>query len=427
TVNAQCKAFTSPLNLDDAFSVAIDWATDRVFIADTARHQVYLFSSQGEELDSAKGFWFPNQLEVNNNKLYVADTNHHRLIALDISTDKLVKTDEEFDTRTENSRKLTEVWPSSFLLRPQQRWVINSKHDMSHGGIYIFDNDGIYSKKLHLPENADPFALLQIGQQVLITDFSLDRIYRYSLNGEYLGDFDSAILQKIQQGLTERRAHYAKLDSVFSILFAIALAGGFLLALYQQYQAQNELLAGQVSSQTAIDEPVLHWITPTNRFKALSYSMVLFVIALFCTLIVLLALHDFSLAEFFGNTWQIQLLVLILLLTSLLQLRYKIGITKNTLILHSPIKAKIVCPLNDIVFNEAFIIIGESTLRLDLLYKLFSASDIENHLYPVIKEAKQIDHIKRQTTFVTTLSAYIIQITIVCILTALFFYYGVLN
>lgn len=58
TSSFECQPFSNPpINLNDAFALAVDLNTDRVFIADTSRHTLRLFSNTGEELDSKEGFF----------------------------------------------------------------------------------------------------------------------------------------------------------------------------------------------------------------------------------------------------------------------------------------------------------------------------------------------------------------------------------
>jgi len=426
-----CTSFTQQaLNINGAFSLAIDIKTDRVFIADSSRHQVYMYSSDGLELDTAKNFKFPNQIEVANNQLYVADTNHHRLASFDISKNEIGEIKQSFDTRTTASRKLMETWPSAFLLIENQRWIINSKNGMSYGGIYIFDNLGGFLKKLKLPAEADPFALIQLGDQVLISDFSLDRIYRFSLEGEQLADFKSLELQKIQKQLTEKSVYYQWLNDMFSILFAVSLATGFLLALYQQNQVKKAVLAEpdltNQALQNLIEEPVLHWIKLSTRAKV--FNIVLLTFCVICYLLVSLIpwLSGMSLYEFFVVTWRLQVILIILTVSLLLQFRRKIAITQNLVMIYPLLGSKVVCLKNEIISNDVHILVGKSIFQIPHLYKLYAANDIESFLYPAIKQGKQVDRIEMQAILAGNKYVRITQFILIVFLLGAFLYYGVL-
>ncbi len=431
THTSKCVAFTQQaLNINEAFGVAIDWSTDRVFVADTSRHRVYSFSSKGVELGSAQGFQFPNQIEVKNNLLFVADTNHHRLIAFDISEGYLGERKEMISIYTEETRKSGDIWPSNFMLHTNERWIINKKNNMAYGGVYIFDTSGKFIKKLQLPSDADPVAILQMGEQVLISDFTLDRIYRYSLSGKLLSQFSPLVLQKKQSELTQRRAHYDLLNGMFSILFVMCLVCGFGLALYQQYQIKDTATPGLIdpgmSIQIEPDESVTHWIKPSTRYKVLTIVL--------CTTIigvpVIFLIMGTRLDALFSFTWKNLVLLIVIiysLLWQLMQLRYKIGITENTLIVHSPFRSKFICPKKSIMSSDELIIVGKSSFRINQLYILFAESDIENHLYPAIKQGQQVDRLQIQTELTKNIWVRIIQVLIISALILIFLYFGVIR
>lgn len=429
---SECVGFTNKnLNLNEAFSLAIDWTTDRVFVADTSRHTITMFSSDGKELDSAKNFKFPNQIDVSENKLYVADTNHHRIIALDISSDHLGELQEVIDIRIQESRKSGEIWPSAFMLLANERWVINNKNDMKDGGVYIFDEAGEFIKKLLLPINADPFALLKMGKFILISDFSQDRIYRYTLDGELQDDFNSPLMQNKLRELAEHRAHYDFLDKLFSIIIVVCLAIGFCLALYQQHAMKKSISDEQVetamTNQLVDDEPVLHWIKPSTTFMVVVSLLILMFILLFLLLAAVYWFIGSGVAAFFTQTWRIQILGFVTIILLILQLKRRIGVTENTLTIKSPLRANIVCPNKEIISSDDFVVIGRAIFKINQLCRLFSAKDVENYLYPAIKKGQQVDRQQMQVILANKPWIRILQIITVIMLVGMFLYYGVLR
>lgn len=433
TLTYQCAPFAQQaLNLHDAFAITIDWPSDRVIVADSSRHSVYLFSADGKELDSLANFKFPNQVQVVNNKLYVANTNFHRLSVFDLSDNNLGKriNTESFDTRTQDSRLSRHVWPASLLILDKERWIINMNNDMAYGGIYIFNDQGEFIKQLQLPSAADPFELIQMGKQILITDFSLDRIYLYSLKGKLQGEFKPVVFQKRLSELIERRLFYKWLDTLFSILFALSLTGGFVLALYQQYQSNepetSALLDNPASGQEAIVEPILYWVKPSTRTKVMAIVIMAVSVMLLLILAISYWIKAITIVEFFMHTWRAQLLILLALLIMLLELRRKIGITENTVIIQSPLGSNITCLKSNIISNDDHIVIGKAAFQIDQLYKLFSEQDVENYLYPAIKAGRQVDNLQMQALLNRNTTIRIARTLTVVILLGLYFYYGVL-
>jgi hypothetical protein len=189
----QCSPFaTQPLNLNDVFALDIDQDTDRVFIADTSRHKVYLYSSDGHEIDRIdSGLKFPNQLTFKDGTLYVANTNRHQISAYRVDDTGFAADVSSISVTPGEAVSAGRKWPAAFLFLGQNLWVINATSSMDHGGIYLFDtgNDYEYSYQADEPEDADPVALVRHGEQILVSDFSRDRLDAYSLDGTYTGEF----------------------------------------------------------------------------------------------------------------------------------------------------------------------------------------------------------------------------------------------
>ncbi len=425
-----CRAFTEqPLNLNEAFALAIDWQTDRVFVADSSRHQIYMYSSQGKELDKRDGFLFPNQLVVAESALYIADTNHHRLIGFDISDNSFGEVREEFDTRTPKARLQSEVWPAAFLLRSNERWVINKDNAMNYGGVYIFDAQGRFLSKLKLPDNADPFALMSIGNEIVLSDYSQDRIYRYSRKGAFLGDFISPVFKPIQDELSNRRLYYQELDNLYSMLFAACLVIGFIIAFYLQQQekkvgeTEHKIMQSPVTSMT--ERIGINWITPSTKFKSITILLVVSIVSLLVLMGVFYWFSGFDWSDFIAQLWLLLTTGLLLIVFPLLQLRWKIGVTENSVVLYTPLGKKFICHKEDIIFNEDTVVIGSSVFKMNKLYNLFSDSDIENYLYPAIKQGREVNRQQLQTILAQNPSIRILRVSVGAILVGLFIYYGV--
>ncbi len=431
----QCNPFTKPaLNLNNAFSLAIDWATDRVFLADSSRHRVDMYSETGELLDSQDRFRFPNQIDVIDNRLYVADTNHHSLVAYDISGQRIGDIEEFFDTRTEQSMQRGDVWPAAFLLHHNQRWVINHQNNMKNGGVYIFDGKGEFIKKLRLPNEADPFSILQMGDQVLVTDYSQDRIYRYNLNGKLLGEFNPDVLDNKAIELTKQRDHYSFLSHLFTILFAICLISGMGAGFYQQ--SRKTLSAPLNKNESATNTPqrpqnqehehehVLHWVRPSNRFKIISYCLIGGMFILLLALMALTKLSGNTIETFLDQYWWLLPLSIISSISLFLQMRRKIGITENSIVIHSPLGTKSTCLKHRIMSHDMMIVANESVFQINKLYHLFSASDVENHLYPAFKQGRQVNRSDMQTVLGKNTAIRLTQMFIITGLAGLFVYYS---
>jgi len=212
------------IDFKGAFGVFINWQTDDVYISDTTRHLLRKYSSDGnEQAPPVGGFKFPNQLMLYEERLLVADTNHHVIRRLEADSSKfgeIVDSQSVVPVAAKNARQ---EWPSHFARVGEAWWVNNMQTDMNHGGIYIFDDRWQYARRIELPSNADPIALLPLGTEVWVSDWNNDIVRRISTAGEPLPNLESAGLEAILTAARKERARYTMLSYAGIALFVVTL------------------------------------------------------------------------------------------------------------------------------------------------------------------------------------------------------------
>lgn len=230
---ASCRLFGKvAIDFKAAHGIFIDWQADEVYISDTTRHVLRKYSSEGEELaQPATGFRFPNQLLMSGNKLMIADTNHHVIRVIDPRTASFGRLLGRKDVVPTQARAAGRSWPSHFARVGDEWWVNNMRSGMNEGGIYVFDQNWQYRHKVQLPEQADPISLVVFGDEVLVSDWNNDRVYRFSFAGAPLGDFESAGLRQITVGAQEARRRFEAYKYLGILLFALLLGGLMVRAL----------------------------------------------------------------------------------------------------------------------------------------------------------------------------------------------------
>jgi hypothetical protein len=429
TVSFECKPFTNPpLNLNDAFSLAVDLKTDRVFVADTSRHTVRLFSNSGEELDSKEGFLFPNQIHFQDNKLYVADTNHHRLAVVGVEEKRFGEILEEMDTRAGPARVDGEVWPSGFLLAGDRRWVRNADNNMAHGGIYVFENSGKFINRIDLPKAADPFALLQLGNSVLVNDFSQNRIYQFTLDGKALPDFQPDVMQPQLAILNAEKQKYQKLELTFTIAFALLLLGGFSYAIFQQRTKNHESFAHGERPQdipASLNGLDIHWLKPSVKFKVSIFILVFISLAFLVAVVFVYHIKNVPLADSLIQKFGLAILAPLIVLVPLIQLRTKIGITDKFLILVPPLGKTVICPKSEVIYSDFSVVAGKAVLNINQLIKTFSLEEAARWIYPIIKQGRHIEATQMQSLLLKRNAVLFILSLLVTFLVGLFLYIGI--
>ena len=222
---ASCELFTRKIPaLQDVHHLFIDPETDTVYLADTRRHQLRKLDKNGGLLaESSTKLNFPNQLWLNQDSLWVVDTNNHVMKAVQASTDTFGKLIEEHKVMT----TFPWIWPSAFS-RVQENWWVNiSDSAMADAKVVIFDKQWEKLKTLELPGNADPVSLLMLSDSVLIADASQYALYQFDFEGNRLPDFalqeeEGEGIQATLQGNKQENKQYL-LWSDYSLWVGIAL------------------------------------------------------------------------------------------------------------------------------------------------------------------------------------------------------------
>ena len=224
---AACARFGSTgIDIKAAYGVFVDWRTDEVYIADTTRHVLRKFSADGTALaEPAAGFKFPNQLLMRDDQLLVADTNHHVIRIVSPHAGSFAEFIETRDVIPAAAASARQIWPTHFARVGDEWWVNNMQTGMNHGGLYVFDDDWRYTRRIDLPMDADPISLLPVNDQVWVSDWENDRVRRFSTSGDALPDLDSAGLEAILALSRLERRRYEMLSYSGVALFVFVLFG----------------------------------------------------------------------------------------------------------------------------------------------------------------------------------------------------------
>ncbi|RZV35988.1 MAG: hypothetical protein EX272_09605 [Chromatiales bacterium] len=212
--SSACERFGEEgIDFKAAYSVFIDWQTDEVYISDTTRHLLRKYSATGVELAPAvEGFEFPNQLLVHDGQLLVADTNHHVIRRLEPQSSNYGEDIDRKDVVPGAAKTARQTWPSHFARVGEEWWVNNMQTGMNRGGIYVFDQDWEYLRRVALPPDADPIAILAVGDAVWVSDWNNDVVRRFSLSGEPLASLESAGLETILTASRQERLKFTLLS-----------------------------------------------------------------------------------------------------------------------------------------------------------------------------------------------------------------------
>jgi uncharacterized membrane protein YozB (DUF420 family) len=238
----QCKNFGEGGNVFDkltAFSLMVDEETGITYLSDTVGHQLLMLDETGNVLKkSTARFQFPNQIVLDRDGLlYTADTNNHRVAAVNVEKEKFGTVEKEIKIIHPRNR-LKPTWPMALARAVDDRWwVINADDNMSYGIVMILSADGKFEKTVPLPKGADPLRLTAAGDSVLITDPALMHVYTVSPAGALREDFGSFSFKLELSELRRERRMYETVAtaSMWALLMLLVVA----LALARQARVQE--------------------------------------------------------------------------------------------------------------------------------------------------------------------------------------------
>lgn len=405
----QCTRFgEKALNLNYAFAIAIDWRTDRVFISDAARHSIYLFSETGEELDRYRSrLKFPNQITYQDGELLIANTNHHGIAALVVNEDGFGDFIQLFSVFVREVEQNGQTWPASFLHLDDRTWVINSKHNMAAGGIYIFDQNGDFIEKAGLPDDADPYAIIQLGDKVLVNDFRKEVLYRYDLNGQRLDNFIAPKAMQVAAGIVrEQRQYYRTIAQAFKIAFKTLVSLGFGIAVLQYLQRikVQAFSIENVSIDGSGEGSDISWISANESFKKMLRYLWYFSLAAWVLIFLGLVVfsksgYDFRMLLLYSGFYGLLTFLALWHLTKTTQL--KMAVVEDVLILDLGNGEHVAAKPEHIYYSDRMVNIGDHFVAIGERQKIFSLADLSQHVYPLLRNANYLSASQMNLLFIS--------------------------
>ncbi len=233
------------------FKFTADMPNGRIYVSDTAQHRLLALSITGElltEIASEKdGVCFPNDPVLINNKIFVANTNHHEVMVWDVLSENYLLSERWLTVKQgrsdvdcplpEQSEHLAffarerlkrhgeravayefsrsgRVWPIVLAQVDNHLWVINGGDDLAFGDILQFDErSNLNVRRIMFDETLDPVMMLQRKTDVLITDSEQGFVHRVAKDGKYLGIFGDKNFQDEILQMKKNREKMAALNS----------------------------------------------------------------------------------------------------------------------------------------------------------------------------------------------------------------------
>lgn len=371
--------------LSDAFHLHIDRATDRVFLADTSRHQLILYGPDGGELDRySEGLKFPNQIRFWDGRLYVANTNRYELavIAVDESGFGEALPPIPVTAPRDGAQRR---WPVAFTRADGGWWVLMAQSDLAHGGIYRFDLQGERTFTLPQSAGADPIFLEQFDNKLAVADFSARRIDWYESNGSPISAPEYPLLQQYLRELDAQSAGYRDLDLFFTLLFAVALVLGFVTAWVQTRRDRKAPLLPD--SGVDPDNPQIHWIEPDAKvIRQYRWALALS-LGLMLAMLILMPFACGMRLQLLMMLTTAGVLALLFYLVHRWVARARIGVLGEVLVLKDWRDRTASATAERMAYSDQYLLIGDLMILLATQNQsLFPKQELVQWVYPLMKQ-----------------------------------------
>ncbi len=400
--NRACTRFGEEgVDFKAAYSVYIDPETDEVYISDTTRHLLRKYAADGVELAApGGGFQFPNQLLLHDEQLLVADTNHHVIRSVEPRSSGFAAFVESIDVVPGVAELVKQTWPSHFARVGDEWWVNNMQTGMNLGGIYVFDDDWQYIRNIDLPADADPIAILPVGDTVWVSDWNNDVVRRFSTAGRPLSDLESAGLNGVLETSRQERFKFTILSyagvAVVVLLFLVLIVRALASA---PAKTRNQ---DSVQDDAALSAPLerLH-LEPDEKVRKRVNTMIsvggaLLLLAVVGIIINFKVMSNPEILLLLAGPLAGLLLVgMLMAWVNRANWGTSVTVDGDTLTLRDHTGRESRCPIRKVRYDKTAIATLDTVVILGLPNaKIYKRSDIQDRLLPRLAEAQEVGPIE---------------------------------
>lgn len=391
----QCAPFGKQYNnFDQSFYLAVDWESDRVLVADSSRHRLLLFSSNGDLLaETRQGLKYPNQVIYRNGLAYVANANRHEVAVFEVGESSLKRTVRGFLAAEVGTQLRGHIWTSSVMAVGDQFWVVNSDSDMANGVVVRFDRSGERLDELELPEAADVFSILPFDGEMLVNDLRAGKIYRYSYMGERRSDFESSLLDAELAALAQEKESYYRWMYIVIAIFSVAFIAGLVIGVRGEMDIEEQLPSSNSEELALVpNTPGIHWISIdskfTNRIKLMVWIITALGLLMLSLLWVLIGTEN-PLGFFLAAAVMLSLMIGVKYLLSRFT-RQQLGVKGDSVIAIDGGGNYAAARSEHLRYSGNRLVVGNVVISLRTNQPLFPEEQLVEHLYPLLKSAQYL-------------------------------------
>lgn len=416
----QCSDFLPPdTRITQTLKMTWHKTRQELFVIDADAGRILVFDASGELLKSSEGgaggLFLPNTpLVSQSGELVIADTNHHRLVAIDaVSLDAElweapVKSELAMPGRT---------WPTDIAQASNgEFWAINDGNLLRYGDVIIFDKERKPAVRLELDAKWDPIKLIARSSDVLLASFGNYDLVSVSLDGSYIQPFGSDNFRlALYKAFKQQKSYDVWWDLwVWVLICPFVLLLIYVVYLDKQHKARVLVAENARTEHEKIELDLDHleqdhldldhegayWLSHNNKFlkniKLFKWLLPAMLLLSLFTLVPLMGKLDLQFFMLFGFVY----LGMLLPMTAFAFIAFRgltasrIGTDGNGNILLQAGDRKISSSPAKVYFNQRFVSAEDVFVVTHTNQPVFDALEFKNHIEPLLTRAHKLDAVQ---------------------------------
>jgi hypothetical protein len=388
-----------------AFKMAWDAQRQRLLVVDGERHRILVYNRSGELTFESRGaeggLKLPNTVQLTaEGKAIIADTNHHRLVALDAASLSVELWEMPVSHELGNLRR---IWPTDFVLAGDRRyWVILDDDLLENGDVVLFDAARKPESRLALPLDWDPIKLHARSSDVLLAGFGSVELVRVSLRGDVIEPFgDNSFREALAQVRNQRQSAMDWWHTwIWIAIVPLSLLAG--VAAWLDWRNRNGRPVNQDGSVTTPAFPPatgeVHWLEPRPGIvrlwrysRWLGYTLPVLLLVPMILIVATSGIENASVIIMLLFAGTVPFMAMLITSVNTLS-KGRLGVTHDRIVLGSAARSQRHFYPRQIVYGPRFISSGGITVFTATgKGALYDAEEFRFYLEPLLASARKLN------------------------------------
>lgn len=380
------------------------------YISDTGNHRViYVDMNKNDAavISKASQFKYPNEIiYIDKDKIFIVDNNHFKVSVYEHSFGTLEERSLIYNTKTNLSKKSFPV--DIGLSQSGAMFATISNYTLTSADIIAYSQDGKTVNKIPLKKDWHPHSITSFHNQLIIALSKQYQLKAYDYSYETLASFSSMELSSILNRVKKDKEYFQLLSLLMLVSVIVAGSGMIWLAITISKENKAKDESKSIESQPEIKLQQyngIHWIEPdftilrNNKFAMISISILLAIIMVFLwygigqlELKVDKALPDGAFQTLLSMCAFFIFIVLFIVFVSIPKLNNRIGSDGVKMYLENYKREQFSFLPTELIYSHNTIYADKKSIMLQLGNgkPLYSKSEIELHIMPLLERAQKI-------------------------------------